>query len=552
MSENSQAFGTGRSTGLKGLLFPRRAGPAICGTAAMDHLAGGRKELSLWRFKMRILKGQWIIALFGGLSMVAAAVTVAERSGPTVPPPVSVRDAHELSSVFRNVAATSLPCVVTIETNQKSRVITKKGRDPFEEFRDDPRFRGSPLEEFFRQSPDRQLRTPPQQGMGSGFIIESSGIIVTNNHVVADADEITVRLQDGREFKGTDVRTDPRTDVAILKIDAGEELPALRFGDSDAIQVGDWVIAVGNPFGNELTVTSGIISAKGRGPRITERENFLQTDAAVNPGNSGGPLLNLAGEVVGINTAISSRSGGFDGIAYAVPSKMAWWVVDQLMTKGSVERAYIGLSIRQITADIAQALDLKIGEGALVKDVLEKGPAAEAGLQPGDVILTLNEESVTGPRSLQGIVEKIEAGKSCKVKFIRAGKIMTLPIKLKAMPKDYSLSQVETVRPDGQKPSDGETATVGEFGFEVQDLTDEIAEQLDLEAEAGVVVSSVDEEGLASRSLALGDVIERVGSVKVTSLAEFNEALDSVDPKRGLLLLVRRGGATRFVVLRRD
>ena len=312
------------------------------------------------------------------------------------------------------------------------------------------------------------------------------------------------------------------------------------------------MLAVGNPFGNELTVTSGIISAKGRGPRITERENFLQTDAAVNPGNSGGPLLNLNGEVVGINTAISSRSGGFDGIAYAVPAKMAWWVVNQLVEKGSVKRAYIGLSIRQITSDIAQVLDLKVGEGALVKDVLAKGPAAEAGLEPGDVVLSLNGEPVSGPRSLQSIVERLTVDKTYQMRIIRDGKRLKLPIVVKAMPKDYSLSKVETTRPRGRKPSNDETATAEEFGFEVQELTEDIGSQLGVEVGSGVVVSSVDESGLAGRSLAEGDIIERVGSQKVSSLEEFNAAIQKVDPERGLLLLVRRGGATRFVALRRE
>lgn len=503
---------------------------------------------------MRILKGHWIIALIGGLSMVAAAVSVAQRSGPAVPPPVSAKNAHELSTVFRDVAAKALPCVVTIETNQNAQIVTReRGSDPLEDlFRNDPRFRDSPFGEMFRRMPERQLRVPPRQGMGSGFLIDSSGIIVTNNHVVEGADQITVRLQDGREFKGKDVRTDARTDVAILKIDAGEELPTLRFGDSDATQVGDWVLAVGNPFGNELTVTSGIISAKGRGPRITERENFLQTDAAVNPGNSGGPLLNLNGEVVGINTAISSRSGGFDGIAYAVPARMAWWVVNQLVEKGSVERAYIGLSIRQITSDIAQVLGVKVGEGALVKDVLEDGPAAEAGLEPGDVVLSLNDEPVTGPRSLQGIVEKLTVGRTYQIRIIRDGKRLTLPIVMKAMPKDYSLSRVESTRPRGRKPSSEETVTAEAYGFEVQELTEEIARQLGVEAGSGVLVSSVDENGIAGRSLAEGDIIERVGSVKISSLDEFNAAIQKVDPERGLLLLVRRGGATRFVPLRKE
>ena len=228
---------------------------------------------------MRTLRSQvhWMLALLVGFGMVAAAVSVAQR--PAIPEPVTARDTHELSSVFRNVATKALPSVVTIETRQKSRAVAQDVPDPFEDFfGGDPRFR-----EFFRRQMPRRM--PERQGMGSGFIVDASGIIVTNNHVVADADEITVRLHDGREFHADadDVKRDERTDIAVLRIDVGENLPALRFGNRDDTQVGDWVVAIGNPFGNELTVTSGIISAKGRGPGIAEREDFLQTDAAINP-----------------------------------------------------------------------------------------------------------------------------------------------------------------------------------------------------------------------------------------------------------------------------
>ena len=354
---------------------------------------------------MRALRTQahWMIALIGGFCLVAAAVSVAQR--PSLPAPVAAQNAHELSTVFRGVAAETLPCVVTIETRQNAREIAdNEVPDELDEFfRADPRLR-----EFFRRMP-RQI--PPQQGMGSGFIIDASGIIVTNNHVVADADEIVVRLHDGREFRGTEVKTDARTDIAILRIDAGGSLPTLKFGDSDGAQIGDWVIAVGNPFGHELTVTSGIISAKGRGPGIAEREDFLQTDAAINPGNSGGPLLNLHGDVIGVNTAISSRSGGFDGIGFAVPSRMAWWVVNQLVEKGRVTRAYIGISIQQISNDLANQLGVKVGEGAIVTQVLPESPGAKASLTRGDVVLSLNGSQVTSPRSLQGIVEKLDIDK---------------------------------------------------------------------------------------------------------------------------------------------
>ena len=505
---------------------------------------------------MRILNSHWIIALCGGLSLVAAAVSLADRSGQELLPPVSARNAQELSTAFRGVANTSMPCVVTIVTNQNARMVDggqSQERDRLEEmFKNDPRLRDSPFGELFRQMPERQRQMPSRQGMGSGFIIQSTGVILTNNHVVEGADKILVRLQDGREFAGKEVRTDPRTDLAIFRIDAPEELPVLRFGDSDAAQIGDWVVAVGNPFGNELTVTSGIISAKGRGPGIAEREDFLQTDAAINPGNSGGPLLNLNGEVIGVNTAISSRSGGFDGIAYAIPSKMAWWVVNQLIENGSVERAYIGLSIRQLTADIAEVLNLKPGQGALVKDVLAGGPAAKSGLQPGDVVLSLNQEKVTGPRSLQGIVEKLEVGRTYTVLIIRDGKQMTISITLKAMPNQYALSQSQLIRPRPPQSSTGDKVQASKFGFEVQALSTESAEQDGASAGSAVIVSQVEEGGPAFRLLTAGDVIERVGSTRITTLEEFNTAIASIDSERGLLLLVRRGEVTRFVAIRTE
>ena len=502
---------------------------------------------------MRNLRSQthWVIALFGGFCLVAAAVTVAQR--PALPTPVSATNVHELSTAFRRVADKALPCVVTIETRQKARKIEVgqgNGTDPLERlFEADPRFR-----EFFRQMP-RQRQTPERTGMGSGFIVESSGIIVTNNHVVADADEIIVRLHDGREFKASDVRTDPRTDLAILRIDAGEPLQALRFGDSDGLGVGDWVVAVGNPFGHELTVTSGIISAKGRGPGIAEREDFLQTDAAINPGNSGGPLLDLNGNVIGVNTAISSRSGGFDGIGFAVPGRMAWWVVQQLIEHDEVKRAFIGITIQPVTNDLASHLDLKVGEGAIVTQVFPKSPGSTAKLEPGDVVLSLAAKPVSGPRSLQGIVERLDIDKTYSVDILRDGKKIKLPIVLKQMPNEYTMANVgqkQREEPEKQDSDNNDVVDVGDFGFKVRDLTAEIAEQLGLDSDEGVVVSSVDSDGAAARVLSVGDVILKVSSRRIENVADFNKGLSDANPEKGLFLFIKSGNATRFAVVRRQ
>lgn len=499
---------------------------------------------------MKTLRSQlpWLVAMACGFIAVATAVTVADR--PTIAPPVTARDVSELSTVFRNIAKGTTPAVVTIVTKGKARAATQFdddggefGGDGLDDMlRNHPQFR-----DFFRQMPRQQRQIPRSRGLGTGFVIDASGIIVTNNHVVADAEEILVRFHDGREFKGRDVKTDPRTDVAILRIDAGEKLPTLRFGDSDSTEVGDWVVAVGSPFGQELTVTAGIISAKGRGPNITEREDFLQTDAAINPGNSGGPLLNINGDVIGINTAISSSSGGFDGIGFAVPSKMAYWVVNQLVQKGLVQRAFIGVAIQQLDSDLAAQFKLKPGEGALITEIRPNSPGEAAKLQIGDVVLSLNGQKVSSPRSLQGIVEQLSVDQPYPLELLRDGKRMTIDLSLKEMPKDYSLSQM---RPGRAKPkTDENTASVDSFGFEIRDITDELAQKLELEKNSGVLVSSVDENGVAAGRLRTGDIIEMVGNVRVKSRAEFDAALKQTTTTDSLRLFVRSGGAARFVVI---
>ncbi|MCA9223426.1 MAG: trypsin-like peptidase domain-containing protein, partial [Planctomycetales bacterium] len=319
----------------------------------------------------------------------------------------AVASAKGLSTAFRVASEKVLPSVVTIENMPKAAVASDERAAPQQRNPSGDRnpFEGTPFEDFFK---DRgfNFEMPPIQpqpragGTGSGVVIDPSGIILTNNHVVAGDGEVTVRLHGDREFKATNVWTDPKTDIAVVKIDA-TGLVAAKLGDSDTVAVGDWVLALGQPFGLEDTVTAGIISAKHRGIGITARENFLQTDAAINPGNSGGPLVNLDGEVIGINTAISSRTGGNDGIGFAVPINLAKWVGDQLVHGGAVHRAYLGVGIQPVTATLAEQFKVKPREGVAVTEVFPSTPAAIAGLQSGDVIVEYAGVAVSSPNELQ-------------------------------------------------------------------------------------------------------------------------------------------------------
>ena len=270
--------------------------------------------------------------------------------------------------------------------------------------------------------------------MGSGSIIDRSGIILTNNHVVKDAEEVVVRLHDGREFTAIDVKGDPRTDVAIVRIEGAGKLQPLQLGDSDATQVGDWVLAFGSPFGLDLSVTAGIISAKGRGPGITEREDFLQTDAAINPGNSGGPLIDMSGRVIGMNTAIATSTRSSAGVGFAVPVNMVRWVSRQLIEEGRVKRAWLGVGVQPIDAQVARQFDIQIGAGAIIGGVMPNSPAAKAGLSPKDIIQSFDGKTINGPRKLQSIVERVEVGKTYPVKIRRDGKQQTVKVTVAEMP----------------------------------------------------------------------------------------------------------------------
>ena len=499
---------------------------------------------------MRLFKNntRWLIAMFGSVCLVAAAVGVAQRQPAASLP--HAQDARALSSVFRDVAREALPSVVSIEAKIKTVQQSRALRSPFGEddspfddlFKNDPRFR-----EFFRQLPNGQM--PPSVGMGSGFIIDASGIIMTNSHVVNNAEEVIVTLHDGRKFTATDVKTDPQTDVAIVRIENSPDLHPISFGDSDAMQVGDWVLAVGSPFRMDSTVTHGIISGKGRGLGIAERESFLQTDAAINPGNSGGPLLNLNGEVIGINTAISTRSGSSSGVGFTIPSSMARWVAEKLIEEGSVKRAYLGVLVQPVDDNFSKQLKTPIGQGAVIRQVSVGSPADEAKLEPLDVILALDGKEVDGPGNLQRIVERLDIGKTYTATILRNGKRTDVPIKLRELPEEYTRANL--LDPSRQRPSVGDSYS--DLGIEIRELTPGIAKQLGLEEAAGVLVSSV-KTGSPARlaGLKAGDVIEKVGSKLVNSPREFRDAMKTVSLKDGISFVVRDKLATKFVEVQVD
>ena len=498
--------------------------------------------------RVRQLNYKAVGALLCGACLIWAAAGLAQREETVTPE--NAADARALSTVFRSVSREALPGIVSIRTRGKA-VQVRGGNPLFDEdllpapFRNDPRFR-----DLFRNR-DRQPQFRHPQGMGSGFIIDAAGVVMTNNHVVRDAEEVRIRLHDGREFTATDIRTDPRTDVAIVRFDAPDDLHALKLGDSNAMQIGDWVLAVGSPFGLDLSVTAGIISARSRGPGIAEREDFLQTDAAINPGNSGGPLLNLNGEVIGINTAISSRSGGYDGIGFAIPSNLARWVGEQLVDSGTVRRAYLGVAIQPVDNGLAEKFGVPVGQGALISQVMPDSPADEAGIQAGDVVLSVDGRKVTTPRSLQGIVEQLTVGRQYDLVVLRDGKRTTLKLKARAMPEDFSLSGSKSLENRREEEAAPGEATVDELGLTVQELTADMAEQLNVPAGRGVLIAEVRSGSLAERAgLKAGQVVEEVGRKPVTSPEEFRQAVKSQSLEEGLLLLIRSGSATRFLVIR--
>ena len=374
--------------------------------------------------------------------------------------------------------------------------------------------------------------------------------MLTNNHVVAGGGKIVVKLHDGREFEATEVKTDPNTDIAVVKIKADGDLPAAVMGDSDVMRIGDWVLALGQPFGLQDTVTAGIISAKQRNVAITKHAEFLQTDAAINPGNSGGPLVNLEGEVIGINTAINSTSGGNQGVGFAVPVNVAKWVSSQLLKDGKVHRAYLGVGIQPVTQDLAGQFGLKTPSGALVTDVFPDSPAAKAGIQPQDVIVEFGGQTIAHSAQLPAIAGRTPIGSKQPVVVLRDGKRVELSMTLREQPANFG------VRAEGDENGEEPQAEIhshqfDKFGLEVAPLSADVAKQLGIKDSSGVVITSVQEGSPAAKAgLEAGMVVIQVGRKEVKTAAEFEAATKSADLKKGVLLLVRTAEGSRFLVVR--
>jgi serine protease Do len=438
------------------------------------------------------------------------------------------------------------PVVVNISTTQGAPKSPARGQpspspDPFGG--QDPFGGNDPFSDFWRRFFGDQFGAPggppaaPRRGLGSGFIIDQKGLVLTNNHVVENADKITVKLSDEREFDAKVVGRDPKTDLAVIQINDGKgKFPAAPLGDSSRLQVGEWVVAMGSPFGLDNTLTAGVVSAKGRQIGAGPYDNFIQTDASINPGNSGGPLVNLRGEVIGINTAIFSRTGGNLGIGFAIPINSAKEILPELINKGKVTRGWLGVSIQRITPEIAQALGLEKNQGALVSSVVEGSPAAQAGVQAGDVIVDFAGERIDDSSKLPAIVARTEVGKNVNMTVLRDKKRMPLSVKI------AELKEEEVVASAPQS---------GNLGMTVQNMTPELAKTLGLNRAEGVVITSVEPQSTAAEAgLQRGDVILEVDRKKISNAAELRKTLDGAKPGANLLFLIQRGGNSVFLALK--
>ena len=459
--------------------------------------------------------------------------------------------AKSLSKAFRTAAHKVIPTVVKITSVSKAKHIDElPGRTPGE----NP-FKGTPLEDFFNGEdlpPSTQFhgRIPPRMGVGSGVIIDPKGIILTNYHVVEGADEVLVELVNGRQLKATNIKTDEQSDLAIMQVKTTGPMQAAVLGDSDLMDIGDWVIAVGCPFELDSTVSAGIISGKSRVLSAESRASFLQTDAAINPGNSGGPLVNLDGEVIGINTAIASNSGAYEGIGFAIPSNLAKWITAQLIKNGAVQRSYLGVKIGEINGELADHLGVAPNSGVIVSEVLANSPAAAAGLQELDIILSYEGKKVVSPQQLQEVVERSLMGSKQQVEILRNRKNMMLQVEAKTLPGKLA---AEAAPPSGREKYNerGSNFASQELGVEVSDLSPEIARKLGLGAISGVIVTAVQPEGIAAPfGIREGMIILLVGQKTVHSAAEFKAALQSESLEKGILLLVHTHSGNRFVLLK--
>ena len=471
-----------------------------------------------------VLLGLWLGCFLSVLPLKAAQLWEEGSGAATGEQPVQ--------PAFVELAKHLKPAVVNISSKQiegkaapSRSPFGREENDPFQEFFD--RFFGG------RGNPRRQ-----RSGLGSGFIINSTGYIVTNNHVVEGATEIKVTLATKEEFDATLVGRDPKTDLALIKVSSPKPLPTVPFGNSDALEVGEWVLAIGNPFGLGHTVTSGIVSAKGRIIGAGPYDDFIQTDASINPGNSGGPLFNMRGQVIGINTAIVS---GGQGIGFAIPINLAKEVLLQLHNKGSVTRGWLGVAIQSISSDLLKAFNLEDTHGALVSDVMADGPAAKAGLQRGDVIIGFQGNKVQDSTELPRMVAAIAPGTKVQVEVLRGGKKMTIPVTLGTLPAEEKEAAAKL------QPSDVEESV----GLRVEAITPELARSLRLDNTKGVVVSRVTPDSPAAEAgIQRGDIVREVNRQPVTDMESYSEATSHLTPNTPALFLLERRGSSLYVALK--
>jgi serine protease Do len=430
---------------------------------------------------------------------------------------------------FVELAKKLKPTVVNIST-AKTIKPQRRVQRPF-----NSPFGNDPFQDFFDRFSDESQQHPyKQKSLGSGFIISDEGYIITNNHVVAEADEIKVKLSDGREFKGEVKGTDEKLDLALLKITAKDHLPVAALGDSDHIEIGEWVMAIGNPFGLSQTVTAGIISAQGRVIGSGPYDDFIQTDASINPGNSGGPLFNAQGEVIGINTAIVA---GGQGIGFAIPVNMAKNIIPMLKEKGKVTRGWIGVSIQPITPELAQSFGLEGEKGALVAEVIKDGPAEKAGIKTGDIILEFNGRTIHEMNELPRVVAGTPVDKKVGVRILREGKPVELSVKVERL----------------KEGEDGDQVGVSQerLGITIKELNKDMAAKLHIKDQIGVVITDVKPDSSAEQAgIARGDIIREINGGKITSVGDYEKAVNAHKKGAIMRMLLRRGEMSLFVAFR--
>jgi len=460
--------------------------------------------------------------------------------------------AHSGPAGFSDLAEKLLPAVVNISTTQTIAANEEAGEPELPPDLKLPP--GSPFEQFFHDFMNKQKggqKKHKATALGSGFIIDPSGYIVTNNHVIQDADEITVILQDDTNLTATVVGRDKKTDLALLKVNSKTPLPSVSFGDSDKVRVGDWIIAIGDPYGLGGTVTAGIISARSRDINSGPYDEYLQTDAPINRGNSGGPMFNMDGEVVGVNTAIFSPSGGSIGIGFAIPSSLAKNIVDQLRQSGHIRRGWLGVHIQMVTQDIADSLGLSSAKGALVSGVTVDGPAAKAGIQSGDIIISFDGKEIPEMRRLPLIVAETDVDKTVNVTVFRKGETLSLKVKVGELKvKDDEKGEEQPEGPAAANPPSSDK--IEELGINAAVLNDNLRTHYDLKKDVkGLVISKVSPDSVgADQGLQVGDVITEAAQQEMRTTKDLIEQVkQSKKTGRPLLLLVSRNDDLRFVAI---